>query len=136
MAYYDTFNNTIKIFKDTWQEHKIDHSTRQCIFAYSTGQKCTEPGHKTTAVLPLTDITCKGSYYQSTHPVGYQYTQTKPSLSTFLQYISNLKGWEKHILKYFTFKITENAALAEINMAQEPYYVSNGRADDGIGYFG
>eukprot|EP00957_Ditylum_brightwellii_P132408 10096862-Ditylum_brightwellii.AAC.1 len=135
MAYYNILNNTIKIFKDTWQEHKIHHSTRRYIFVYSTGWRCTEPGHKTTAVLPLMDITPKGPYFQSTHPVKYLNTQTKPPLSTFLQYISNLGGWEKHILKYVTFKITENTALAEINMAQELYYMPDGKADYGIGYF-
>eukprot|EP00957_Ditylum_brightwellii_P086879 6612437-Ditylum_brightwellii.AAC.1 len=121
---------------NNWKEHPTHHTTRQLTFVHSIGRHCSEPGHQTNAVLPLTNIKWKGSYYQLTHPAGYECSHTKPPPITFHHYISNLEEWGKHILTHWTFKTTEQAAFVGINLAQELYYVTIGRANDGIGYFG
>jgi hypothetical protein len=89
-AYLDPFNNTVKTHSNIWTDHPVLHTTRQFIIVTTMGRQYSEPGHKTNAVVPLTDLKQKGIHYQFINPAGYKYIYPSPhqtlSTTTFQTY--------------------------------------------------
>eukprot|EP00957_Ditylum_brightwellii_P001590 124423-Ditylum_brightwellii.AAC.1 len=87
-------------------------------------------------MFPITDLIPKGNTLQCTHPVKYKTRCKHRRPDTFKQYIKDLPAWERQLFSHWKH-ITDNKELkTQILLRKIFYYVTDGGADDGIGYFG
>jgi hypothetical protein len=135
-AYLNAQENTVVIYTVEWTKHTIIQETRTHMVIKKKGEKTYPPRTKEKYMWPITDLIPTGSNYQFTRPTPYKRTQKKQKPDTFQDYIKTISKWERQLFLYWEHVKHPDDLKMQILLGTALYYVTDGGADDGIGYFG
>eukprot|EP00957_Ditylum_brightwellii_P107040 8167242-Ditylum_brightwellii.AAC.1 len=82
------------------------------------------------------DLTPKGSSLQFTKPTKYKSRCQHRQLDTFQDYINNLLEWERQLFLFWKHITDHEELKTQRLLGKALYYVTDGGADNGIGYSG
>ena len=135
-AYFHLVTQETYIYSRRWHKHVIKTKTRSYMSVSVRGSRTAKPNLDDKNLAPITDIQRVGDTLQFTPPMSYKIRQKRKPPTSFRQYIQTLEKWERQLLKHWQHVHNEQDLQKEIQLGTTFYYVTDGGADDGIGYFG
>eukprot|EP00957_Ditylum_brightwellii_P045169 3424734-Ditylum_brightwellii.AAC.1 len=100
------------------------------------GARTETPDKDATHMLPIMDLMPQGNFLQFTCPTKYKSQRRCQKPDNFQDYINALPEWEQQLFLYWK-RITNHEDLkTQIVLGKMLYYVTDGGADNSIGYFG
>eukprot|EP00957_Ditylum_brightwellii_P004001 304459-Ditylum_brightwellii.AAC.1 len=100
------------------------------------GTRTEQPKIDAHYMFLITDLIPKGNTLQLTHLVKYKTRRKRRRPDTFKQYIKDLPVWERQLFSHWKHITDDKELKTHILLCKIFYYVTDGDADNGIGYFG
>eukprot|EP00957_Ditylum_brightwellii_P083845 6372887-Ditylum_brightwellii.AAC.1 len=100
------------------------------------GSNTDQPDKEATYMLPITDLMPKGNSLQFTQLTKYKPRRKRRKPDTFQDYIIDLPAWERQLFLHRKDITNHEELKTQIMLRKTLFYVTDGGADNGIGYFG